>query len=222
MGLGALIWIVGMGIFIFLIWHPRPKPSSRLEIPSLPSIHLEVAAPSLVDRYTPAWQLEAHEPLKNKGYIFVGNYAYTSSNLFFSKIWIDPTAQALIIFVNWIEDHRSHAHAVLTNLEIYSFLENQNFILTAFAQDGALRLLTGANRPDASQLYLKLQSVFSLKEVWRGIEMHIQRLQTLPTPNPLVPILSSASALTSLESIIQVMPLSASPSLDPLASPLKK
>lgn len=132
-------------------------------------------APQAVEGQMPPWQKTLNEKLLAEGYQLIGDYSYSSGQFFWARVFISPDAKSALLFVNWVEGIEQ-GKQITHNLEIYSFDNQGSFILTACAQDGAVRLLTGANRPTEKQLSLHLKAVFAESAVKPIIEEHRQRV----------------------------------------------
>jgi hypothetical protein len=89
---------------------------------------------------------------------------------------------------------------VISNLEIYSFSGN-SFIVTACAQDGAAKLLTGANRPTEEQMSLHLKAVFAESAARPIIQEHQKRLTDWEAKGEKVRELTRENVLPSLSKI---------------------
>jgi hypothetical protein len=90
---------------------------------------------------------------------------------------------------------------VIPNLEIYSFSSN-SFIVTACAQDGATKLLTGANRPNEEQMSLHYKAVFAESAARPIIQEHQKRLAEWEAKGEKVRELTKENVLPSLSKII--------------------
>ena len=165
--------------FIVQIERPFRKKSSVAtgmeHLPKMPVI-LEPAPADLVEALTPPWQKTLTEKLRADGYTDVGKFSYSSTDFFWAHLLIAPDQKFVLLLVNWKEGGQRFRQAV-ANLEIYSLGEKGSFLLTACAQDGASRLLTGANRPTSEQMSLHLKMVFNETGVKPLLEEHQQRLK---------------------------------------------
>jgi hypothetical protein len=183
---------VGVGGWIYLAvlaaalaWYFRrdrkgaPAPPEAPLPEDLGLIRLEKAPLEMVLGLTPKWQSELTPKLDAEGWRMVGDFSYTSTTFFFARIFLSPDARTALLFVNWVEG-KGGFKQVVTNLEMYSFLEDGTFRLTAASQDGAARLLTGANRPPEGHLRLKLQAVFSELDVRPLMAAHAEWVSGLP------------------------------------------
>jgi hypothetical protein len=105
------------------------------------------------------------------------------------------------LLVNWLEG-RAKGPQIISNVEIYSFEEKGSFLLTACAQDGATRLLTGATRPTEEQLSLHLKAVFAESAVRPLMEEHRRRMVEKEAKGTHFRELTSADALTTLAKVL--------------------
>jgi hypothetical protein len=104
-----------------------------------------------------------------------------------------------LLLVNWVEG-KEGGKVVISNLEIYSFTGN-SFLVTACAQDGAAKLLTGANRPTEEQMSLHLKAVFAESAVRPILEEHQKRLSAWEEKGVKVRELTKENVLPSLSKI---------------------
>lgn len=152
MGLGGSILLILIGIVIGYIlvteipWRKkRTSPPQGYEGMPKVSVVLVPAPEGMVQALTPPWQAEVTDKLKEEGFSLMGDYSYPALNFFWARTFISPDKKSVLLLVNWVEG-KEGGKVIIPNLEIYSFTGN-SFLLTACSQDGAARLLTGANRP---------------------------------------------------------------------------
>jgi hypothetical protein len=153
----------------------------------------------MTERMTPPWQREFTQKLKDQGYHFMGDHSYASLTFFWARVFISPDKKSALLLVNWAEG-KELGKILITNLEIYSFSGN-SFILTACAQDGAMKLLTGANRPTEGQLSLHLKAVYAASAAQPIIDEHQRRLAEWESKGEKVRELTSANVLASLSKV---------------------
>lgn len=206
MGLGGVILIVLLFAIVgYILATEKPfterRPSAEDLFAKLPKMELNlVKAPeSMTEALTPKWQKEFTEKLQETGYVLMGDYSYPSTLFFWARTFISPDKKSALLMVNWVEG-KAGGKVVIPNLEIYSFTGN-DFILTACAQDGAAKLLTGANRPTPEQLSLHLKAVFAESAARPIIEEHQERLKNWEEKGVKVRELTSTNVLPSLSKI---------------------
>jgi hypothetical protein len=202
MGIGGsviLALMTAIGAFLFLSgrkFRARSEPAENLPQYSV------VLAPSptgMVEALTPKWQAELTEKLKAEGYRLIGDYSYAALNFFWARVFLSPDMRTSLLWVNWVEG-KEGGKVVISNLEIYSF-SGDSFIVTACAQDGAARLLTGANRPTERQMSLHLNAVFAESSVRPIIQEHEKRLLEWEEKGAKVRELNAHNILPSLSKI---------------------
>jgi hypothetical protein len=176
-----------------------PFPLEMEHLPKAPVI-LEPAPTDMVEALTPPWQKQLTAKLRADGYGDIGDYSYSSSDFFWARVLIAPDQKSVLLLVNWKEGGQRFRQAV-ANLEIYSLSQAGSFLLTACAQDGASRLLTGANRPSAEQMSLHLKMVFNETGVKPLLEEHQQRLKAWEEKGTVVLKLAPESVLAGLSKI---------------------
>src|SRR5579883_3342224 len=166
MGVGGfvvLLLIVAAVGYILATEKPFSKkpPSATNPFGDLPkvSVQLVKAPEEMTERLTPKWQLDLCQKLEQEGFIRIGDFSYASTLFFWARTFISPDLKSALLLVNWVEG-KEGGKVVISNLEIYSFTGN-SFLVTACAQDGAAKLLTGANRPSEEQMSLHLKAVFA-------------------------------------------------------------
>ena len=206
MGLGGVILIVlclSMVGYILATEKPfAPKVQSAADLlASLPKVEVNfVKAPeAMTEALTPKWQRELTDKLKEQGYHLMGDYSYPSTLFFWARTFIAPDKKSVLLFVNWVEG-KEGGKVVIPNLEIYSFTGN-DFLLTACAQDGAAKLLTGANRPSERQLSLHLKAVFAESAARPIMEEHQRRLADWEASGVPVRELTTMNVLPSLSKV---------------------
>lgn len=163
------------------------------------SVQLVKSPQDMTERLTPKWQVELCQKLEQEGYVPLGDYSYASTLFFWARVFIAPDARSTLLLVNWVEG-KEGGKVVISNLEIYSFSGN-SFIVTACAQDGAAKLLTGANRPNEEQMSLHLKAVFAESSVRPIIEEHQRRLKDWEQKGEKVRELTRENVLPSLSKI---------------------
>ncbi len=182
MGLGGIILliliaaVVGYILVTEIPWRKKgtPPPQGSEEMPKVSAV-LVPAPEGMVEALTPSWQREVTEKLKEEGFILVGDYSYPALHFFWTRTLISPDKKSVLLLVNWVEG-KEGGKVVIPNLEIYSFTAN-SFLLTACSQDGAARLLTGANRPPEKYLSLHLKAVFAESSIRPIMQEHQKRLE---------------------------------------------
>jgi|GEM_PF-1154611 len=181
MGLGGLLLflsIAGVVSYIFLTEKTFQKRSAHSENPfagmAKISVQMVKAPEELTERMTPKWLRDLSEKLRSEGYVFLGDYSYASTLFFWSHTFLAPDHKSALLFTNWVEG-KEGGKVVISNLEIYSF-DGNSFIVTACAQDGAAKLLTGANRPREDQMSLHLKAVFAESSVRPIVQEHQKRI----------------------------------------------
>ena len=179
MGIGGWVYLgvlaVALALYARARGYGRKKPLALSEAPEpgLSQIHLEKAPLEMSLSLTPKWEAELTPKVAAEGWVMLGDWSYTSMTFFFARAFLSPDGKTVMLWVNWVEG-KGGFKQVVTNLELYSFLGDGNFLLTAACQDGAARLLTGANRPPEDKLRLKLQAVFSELDTRPLMEAHAQ------------------------------------------------
>lgn len=206
MGLGGvvvLLVIAGLAAFIVLTERVLSHKNSASDSPfaHLPkvSVHLVPAPQDMTERLTPPWQRTYTEQLKEQGYKMIGDYSYASLVFFWARVFIAPDQKSALLLVNWVEG-KEDGKVVISNLEIYSF-DGNSFILTACAQDGAVKLLTGAKRPTEEQLSLHLKAVYAEIAARPIVEEHQRRLKAWEDNGVQVRTLTTANVLPSLSKV---------------------
>lgn len=204
MGLGGIIVLLlalGLGIYILATEKPFSKHPDLWAAGDLPKppVILAPAPQGMVEALTPPWQKELDGKLRAEGFHYVGDFSYAALNFFWARTFISPDAKSAILLVNWVEG-KEGGKVVIPNLEIYSF-DGNSFILTACSQDGAARLLTGAQRPTEEQLSLHLKAVYAESAVRPILEEHRQRLAAWEARGVQVRLLTPANVLPSLSKI---------------------
>jgi hypothetical protein len=206
MGLGGfivLLLIVGLAAYIFFTERALARKNAGSDSPfaDLPkvSVHLVQAPQDMTERLTPPWQRTYTEQLKEQGYLLMGDYSYAALVFFWARVFIAPDKKSALLLVNWVEG-KEGGKVVISNLEIYSF-DGNSFILTACAQDGAVKLLTGANRPTEEQLSLHLKAVYAEVAARPIVEEHEQRLRDWEAKGAQVRVLTPANVLPSLSKV---------------------
>jgi hypothetical protein len=177
-GIVVLLLLAGIVVYILAAekTFQKKKPSEDDLFASLPKMGVILEkAPQAVEGQMPPWQKTLNQKLLDGGYQLIGDYSYSSGQFFWARVFLSPDAKAALLFVNWVEGI-DQGKQITHNLEIYSFDNNGSFLLTACAQDGAVRLLTGANRPTEEQLSLHLKAVFAESSVRPIIEEHQKRV----------------------------------------------
>jgi hypothetical protein len=204
MGLGGALIIVilfALGGYILATEKPFRKKAAADLFASLPKMEVTlVKAPeSMTEALTPPWQREFTQKLQGSGYQLLGDYSYPSTLFFWARTFIAPDKKSALLLVNWVEG-KEGGKVVIPNLEIYSFTGN-DFLLTACAQDGAAKLLTGANRPTPEQLSLHLKAVFAESAARPILEEHQKRLADWEAKGVKVRELTTANVLPSLSKV---------------------
>ncbi|HJT25398.1 MAG TPA: hypothetical protein VJ873_12550 [bacterium] len=206
MGIGGIVILVLLAAivgYILVTEKPFSKKSAGSQSPfeGLPKISIQlVKAPEdMTERLTPKWQRELCQKLEQEGYVLIGDYSYASTLFFWARTYISPDQKSALLLVNWVEG-KEGGKVVISNLEIYSFTGN-SFIVTACAQDGAAKLLTGANRPSEEQMSLHLKAVYAEIAVRPILEEHQQRLKAWEEKGTKVRELTKENVLPSLSKI---------------------
>jgi hypothetical protein len=202
MGIGGFVILALMiiiGAFLFLSERKVRGRSETSE--SLPkySVILAPSPAGMVEALTPKWQVELTERLKAEGYQLMGDYSYAALNFFWARVFLSPDPRTALLLVNWVEG-KEGGKVVISNLEIYSF-SGDSFIVTACAQDGAARLLTGAHRPTQEQMSLHLNAVFAESSIRPIIQEHQKRLTEWEAKGAMVRELNPKNLLPSLSKI---------------------
>ena len=208
MGIGGLIillLVIGIIGYIFVTEKPfqkiRDTDSAGALLANLPKVAVSlVKAPGeMTTALTPKWQADFTQKLQDQGYLLLGDYSYASMLFFWARTFLSPDKKSALLLVNWVEG-KDGGKVIIPNLEIYSF-DGNSFILTACAQDGAAKLLTGANRPTEEQLSLHLKAVFAESAARPVIEEHQKRLADWEARGAKVRELTAANILPSLSKI---------------------
>lgn len=206
MGLGGVILIVLLlAVVGYILSTEKPfaqRPTSAADLlDNLPKmeVNLVKAPESMTEALTPPWQRDFTQKLQDQGYHLLGDYSYASTLFFWARTFIAPDKKSVLLFVNWVEG-KEGGKVVIPNLEIYSFTGN-DFILTACAQDGAAKLLTGANRPAPERLSLHLKAVFAESAARPIIEEHQKRLTDWESKGVSVRELTTINVLPSLSKV---------------------
>lgn len=206
MGLGGIILLILLAAivgYILATEKPFAKKTADSGNPfgNLPKVAVQlVKAPEdMTERLTPKWQRELCQKLEQEGYILIGDYSYASTLFFWARTYISPDHKSSLLLVNWVEG-KEGGKIVISNLEIYSFTGN-SFIVTACAQDGAAKLLTGANRPSEDQMSLHLKAVYAESAVRPIVEEHQRRLKEWEEKGTKVRELTKENVLPSLSKI---------------------
>ena len=206
MGLGGIIvllLIAGLIAYIFFSERALTRKNSGSDSPfaHLPkvSVNLVQAPKDMTERLTPPWQRTYTEKLQEQGYLLIGDYSYASIVFFWARVFIAPDKKSALLLVNWVEG-KEGGKIVISNLEIYSF-DGNSFILTACAQDGSVKLLTGANRPTEEQLSLHLKAVYADVAAKPIVDEHQQRLKAWEEKGAQVRELTPANVLHSLSKV---------------------
>jgi len=206
MGLsGVIILVLLAGIVGYILATEKPfaKKAAASDNPfgNLPKISVQlVKAPEeMTERLTSKWQRDLCLRLEQEGYGLIGDFSYASTLFFWARTYLSPDHKSALLLVNWVEG-KEGGKVVISNLEIYSFTGN-SFIVTACAQDGATKLLTGANRPSEEQMSLHLKAVFAESAVRPIIEEHQKRLGDWEQKGVKVRELTKENILPSLSKI---------------------
>lgn len=204
MGLGGVILVVilfALAGYILATEKPFQKKTPADIFAGLPKmeVNLVKAPEAMTEALTPKWQREFTEKLQSSGYQLLGDYSYPSTLFFWARTFIAPDKKSVLLLVNWVEG-KEGGKVVIPNLEIYSFTGN-DFILTACAQDGAAKLLTGANRPTPEQLSLHLKAVFAESAAKPIMDEHQKRLADWEAKGVKVRELTTTNVLPSLSKI---------------------
>jgi len=181
MGLGGgIVLFIMAALLIYTVWSERrlmkrmqEDRSPFAKMPKVP-VTLAPAPKEMTERLTPAWQRTYEAGLIEQGYELIGDYSYASLLFFWARVFIAPDKKSTLILVNWVEG-KEGGKIVISNLEIYSFSAD-SFLLTACAQDGAAKLLTGAKRPTEEQLSLHLKAVYAEVAAKPIVDEHQRRL----------------------------------------------
>ncbi len=204
-GIAVLVLIASAAAYILVAEKPfRKKGRSPWDdspfagLAKVP-LHLVQAPPEMAERLTPPWQAELTQKLRQEGYDLVGDYSYSSTLFFWARTFLAPDRKSVLLLVNWVEG-KEGGKVVISNLEIYSFTGN-SFLLTACAQDGAAKLLTGANRPTEEQLSLHLKAVFAESAVRPIVEEHRRRLKAWEEKGTILRELTRENVLPSLSKV---------------------
>jgi hypothetical protein len=206
MGLGGIILLLlvaGTVAYILVTektFQEKP-PSSGNPFDGMAKISVQlVKAPEeLTQRLTPPWQAQLTQKLEEEGYLLLGDYSYASTLFFWARTFLAPDSKSTLVLANWVEG-KEGGKVVISNLEIYSFTGN-SFLVTACAQDGAAKLLTGANRPSEDQLSLHLKAVFAESSVRPIIQEHQARLAQWEARGEKIRELTRENLLPSLSKI---------------------
>lgn len=179
MGLGGIILLILLAAIVAYILFTetslfKKKNDDPFAVLPRTSVVLE-KAPQIVERQAPPWQGPLSEKLQAEGFHRVGDYSHAASQFFWARIFISPDAKSALLLVNWMEGI-DQGKQITPNLEIYSFEKGGSFLLTACAQDGAARLLTGGNRPTEEQMVLHLKAVYAESAVRPIWEEHQKRV----------------------------------------------
>lgn len=208
MGLGGLFILVlmaGVGVYILLTERPfsRPQPASSdpFTTAGFPkaAVFLE-RAPQAVEAQAPLWQIEFSKKLQEGGYALMGDYSYVALQFFWTRLFLSPDHKSALMLVNWVEG-MDKGRQIITNLEIYSFFSGGDFIVTAASQDGATRLLTGANRPKEEQISLHLKAIFAESAARPLIEEHQKRIAERESKGVVFRELEPSNILASLSKV---------------------
>ena len=206
MGLGGIIILILLAAivgYILATEKPFAKKAADSGNPfgNLPKVAVQlVKAPEdMTERLTPQWQRDLCRKLEQEGFILIGDYSYASTLFFWARTYISPDRKSALLLVNWVEG-KEGGKVVIGNLEIYSFTGN-SFIVTACAQDGAAKLLTGANRPSEEQMSLHLKAVYAESAVRPIVEEHQRRLKEWEEKGTKVRELTKENVLPSLSKI---------------------
>ena len=208
MGPGGVILLLLMAIvggYILLTEKPWTKLKKRAVDPFSPAGFPKAAvflerAPQAVEAQAPLWQSDFSLKLKEAGYVLIGDYSYVALQFFWARLFISPDQKSALLLVNWVEGMEK-GRQIITNLEIYSFFSGGDFIVTAAAQDGATRLLTGANRPTEKQLSLHLKAIFAESAARPLIEEHQKRIAERESEGVVFRVLEPQTVLPSLSKV---------------------
>jgi hypothetical protein len=206
MGLGGVLILAlmaGVGVYILLTEKPFSRAKSRdsFNTAGFPkaAIFLE-RAPQAVEAQAPLWQIEFSKKLQEGGYALMGDYSYVALQFFWTRLFLSPDHKSALMLVNWVEGMEK-GRQIITNLEIYSFFSGGDFIVTAASQDGATRLLTGANRPKEEQISLHLKAIFAESAARPLIEEHQKRIAEREARGVVFRELEPANILASLSKV---------------------
>ncbi len=206
MGLGGVIVLLLFALIVAYILYTEKyfhhaKSGSDSPFAGLPKVQVNlVQAPlDMTERLTPKWQKDYTQKLKDQGYHLMGDYSYAATLFFWARVFIAPDKKSTLLLVNWVEG-KDAGKVIISNLEIYSFSGN-SFILTACAQDGAIKLLTGSNRPSEEQLSLHLKAVYAEVSAQPIIDEHQQRLRSWEAKGEKVRELNPSNVLASLSKV---------------------
>ncbi|MGH7738613.1 MAG: hypothetical protein ACREL1_00555 [bacterium] len=208
MGSGGwlLLFLMGLAFAAALRWGKilggAKGNAQKPREPATPLI-LEPAASERVDALTQPWQKELTAQLEAEGYLLLGDFAYASTEFFWAKTFLMPDRKSALLLVNWKEGGKYGA-PVTTNVEIYSIAikeGREDFCVTACAQDGSARLLTGANRPGPERMSLHLKMIFNAVGVRPLIAEHQARLEAWQREGAEIKSLEADSALAGLARI---------------------
>lgn len=201
-GIIVLFLALGTGIYILATEKPFSKknipPPKDFDLPKPPVI-LAPAPPGMVEALTPPWQKDLNAKLKEEGFRYMGDFSYAAPNFFWARTFISPDSKSALLLVNWVEG-KEGGKVVIPNIEIYSF-DGNSFILTACSQDGAARLLTGAQRPGEEQVSLHLKAVYAESAMRPILEEHRQRLAAWEARGAQIRKLTPANILPSFSKI---------------------
>ena len=202
---GVIILVLLLAIVGYILVTERTfqkrEPSPGDLFGGLPKISVQlVKAPEeMTERLTPKWQRDLCQKLEQEGFTLLGDYSYASTLFFWARTFIAPDQKSALLLVNWVEG-KEGGKVVISNLEIYSFTGN-SFLVTACAQDGAAKLLTGATRPTEEQMSLHLKAVFAESAVRPIVEEHQRRLKEWEDKGVKVRELTKENVLPSLSKI---------------------
>jgi hypothetical protein len=202
-GVVVLILILVLVTVILIIEKPFHKkgPSEDDLFATLPKAGVILEkAPQVVESQAPPWQITLSQKLESEGYHLMGDYSYAAGQFFWARVFISPDSLSALLLVNWVEG-LDKGKQIIPNLEIYSFDNQGSFLLTACSQDGATRLLTGANRPTEDQLSLHLKAVYAESAVRPILQEHQARLEKWAAKGVRVRELTPANVLASLGKI---------------------
>lgn len=204
MGVGGwivLLLLISLAGYIAATERPFAAKSPSNPFAGLPKVSVQLApAPeAMVERLTPKWQADLCVRLEEEGYQRIGDRSYASMLFFWTRVFLAPDQRSALLLTNWVEG-KEGGKVVISNLEIYSFSGN-SFLVTACAQDGAAKLLTGANRPSEEQMSLHLKAVFAESSVRPIVKEHQERLARWEAGGEKVRLLTKENILPSLEKI---------------------